>query len=350
MLKYALLAAAAAVFAAPALAQADVELEGTIDSYDHPTRTLVVMGMQVEIPTTASVHSPAADRADTGLNLNQFLKGTQLPGRARMGFLGGTAIVVGTFDRAAGKVIADDISVEPGENVSLGEITSAFCTSINCDAPGDYIRGNTKVGGAPGPAIIPIRDVRMPASPVGDEGGFALNLTGQTLTGLGYVAEGYYGTSPVSVGSSAGTVSEEAFHYFLFNLTAPAPQLILHKDIREVGIERAQCRVAKDFEVRGNVHTRINPTSPTGVRADTIAPNSGVLQLQYTLNGVLNRANSAVATPDAANNALGGYRIRFNIAGACPENITVRWLPAANSANGQAYASYENFPVDIRLD
>ena len=74
------------------------------------------------------------------------------------------------------------------------------------------------------------------------------------------------------------------------------------------------------------------------------------MQAQYTLNGVLNRANSAVAITDAANPAIGGYRVRFNVPGACPENILVRWLPAANSANTLAYASSDSFAVDIRLD
>ena len=74
------------------------------------------------------------------------------------------------------------------------------------------------------------------------------------------------------------------------------------------------------------------------------------MQVQYTLNGVLNRANTAVAITDAANPAIGGYRVRFNVPGACPENILVRWLPAANSANTLAYASSDSFAVDIRLD
>ena len=350
MLKHIVLAASAALLAAPAFAQAvplDVELEGIIDNWDNPTRTLTVMGMQVDVPSSVVLESPAATRAETGLNQNLWFRGATLPGRTRAGFMGGTAIVTGTFDATAGKIVATSIVMEPGENVALGAITANRCTNINCDAPGDYIRGNTKPGGGPGPAMIPIQDIRMAAKPVADEGGFALDFTNVSLAGLGYVAEDYCGTSPVSVGSPTGTVSELAFHYFLFNMTAPAPQLLLNKTIREIGIERAQCRVAKDFEVRGNVHTRVNPN---GTRNDTIAPNNGVVQVQYTLNGVFNRANSAVAVVDAANPALGGYRVRFNVAGACPENIVVRWLPAANWANNLAYASMDPFAVDIRLD
>ena len=348
MLKHIIIAASAAFFAAPAFAQVvDVELEGIIDNWENTTRTLTVMGMAVDVPASVTLESPAATRAETGLNQNLWFRGATLPGRTRAGFMGGTAIVTGTFDPAAGKILATDIVMEPGENVALGGITANRCTTINCDGAGDYIRGNTKPDGTPGPAMIPIQDIRMKAKPVGDEGGFALDFTNVNLTGLAYVTEGYYGTSPVSVGSPGGAVSELAFHYFLFSLAAPAPQLLLNKTIREVGIERAQCRVAKDFEVRGNVHTRVNPN---GTRNDTITPASGVVQVQYTLNGVFNRANSAVAVVDAANPALGGYRVRFNVAGACPENIVVRWLPAANSANNLAYASTAPFAVDIRLD
>ena len=351
MLKHIILAASAAFFAAPAFAQApDIELEGTIQSWNTASRTLEVMGMQVYVPDTANVHSPVTSRAETGLSAQAWFKGVALPGRNQLGFMQGTAIVIGTWDAAAGRVVADEVTVEPGENVSLGVITSGFCTTINCDGPDDYLRGNSKVGGGPGPAMLPIRDVRMAAGPVGDEGGFPLNLTGADMNGLGYVAEGYYGNAAISANASGGAVSEKAFHYFLFNLLAPAPQLLLNKADREVVISRAQCRVAKDFEVRGNVHTRVNPTSPTGARADTIAPNSGVVQVQFTLNGVLNRANSAVAITDAANPALGGYHVRFNVAGACPENILVRWLPTANSANNLAYASSASFAVDVRLD
>ncbi len=86
------------------------------------------------------------------------------------------------------------------------------------------------------------------------------------------------------------------------------------------------------------------------MRNETIAPNSGVVQVQYTLKSVLNPANGAVAITEAANPALGGYRVRFNVAGTCPENVVVRWLPAANSANNLAYASSDGFAVDVLFD
>lgn len=350
MFKYAILAASAALFAAPAFAQvvpADVELEGQVLSWNNTTRILNVMGMQVYVPTTATTQSPAATRVGSGLNWNQWFRGAIFPGRTQVGFMGGTAIVIGTFDAATNRIIADDVTIEPSENVSLGVITSSLCTTTRCDGPSDYLRGNTAPGGGPGPAMLRITDVRMPAGEIADEGGFALNLAGVDLAGVGYGAEGYYGNVAVATNSAAGPVSERAFHYFKFDLLTPQPQLLQNKTIREVSIERAQCRVANDFEVRGSVHSRVNPN---GTVNDTVRPNNGVVQVQYTLNGVLNRANSAVAVPIGVNSPIGGYRVRFNLAGACPENIVVRWLPAANSVNTLAYASTPNFPVDIRLD
>lgn len=355
MLKHIVLAASAAFFAAPALAQAPgVELEGTTTNWDNASRTLEVMGMQVYVPDTAVVHSPVTSRADTGLNANQWFRGASLPGRNPAGFMQGTAIVVGVWDAAAGRIVADDVAVEPAENVALGVITGSFCTTANCDGAGDYLRGASKVGGGPGPAMVPIRDVRMAAGPIGDEGGFALNLAGVNLNGLEYVAEGYYGDIAVPTGSSTGTVSERAFHYFNFDLAAVSPQFLVNKTAREVSVGRADCRVGTDFEVRGFNHSRV---SATGAYADTVRPNNGVIQVQYTLNGVLVRqsaASTAIAAPPvaaaAANSPVGRYRVRFNVAGACPANINVYWLPAANSPISAAYASVLDAEVDIRLD
>lgn len=351
MIKHLLLAATAMVCtAAPALAQAvpaDIELEGIVLSWDGNTRILDVMGNQVFVPATATTSSPAATRGETGLSFTQWFRGLQFPGRGQVGFMGGTAIVTGTYDFTTNRIVADDVVIEPGENVSLGVITSSFCTTVRCDGPGDYLRGNTSVTGDPGPAMLRLTDPRMPAGEIGDEGGFALSLAGVNLNGFGYVAEGYYGSNAVPTNSSTGPVSQRAFHYFKLDLLTPHPELLQNKTIREAAIERAQCRVAKDFEVRGSIHSRVNPD---GTINDTITPANGVVQVQYTLNGVLNRANSAVATPIAAGSPIGGYRVRFNVAGACPSNVTVRWLPLVGSNNANAYASAVNFPVDVRLD
>lgn len=352
MLKHIILAASAAVMAAPAMAQAvpiGVELEGVIESFDNATSTMVVMGMQVQASNATVMKTPTTTRAQTGLAMGPFVKGAMLPGRNRNGFILGTAIVIGTWDTAAQKIVADEITMEPSENVALGVITASWCTTLNCDGSSDYVRGNTRLGGGPGPAMLPIRDPRLAAGSVGDESGFAINLTGVNLNGIPYAAEGYYGDVAVNVpaATGGGTVAEKAFHYFLFDLVGYFPELLRNKTVREANAFRAQCRVGKDFEVRGHVHTLV---TDTGAVSGSILPTSGVVQVQYPVNGVLQRFSAAATLVDVGS-PIGIYRVRFTPPGnVCPETIDVRWLPAANSANTAAYASVTGYPVDIRVD
>lgn len=352
MLKHVILAAAAVVFAAPALAQAapiGVELEGEIGAFENTTNTLFVMGMAVQITNATVLQTPTTTRASTTLGIGPFIRGATLPGRSVGGFIKGTAIVIGSWDAAAQRIVADEVTMEPSENVALGVITAASCTTANCDGATDYVRGNTKGNGDPGPAMLPIRDQRLAAGSVGDESGFAISLAGMNLTGIPYAAEGYYGDTAVSVpGSTAGsTVAERSFHYFLFDLVGYFPELLRNKATREVNAFRAQCRAGKDFEVRGHNHTLI---TSTGGQQGTIAPTAGVISVQYTVNGVAQRFNAAATAVDVGS-PVGIYRVRFTPPGnTCPDTINVRWLPAANSVNTAAYASTLDYPVEIRLD
>lgn len=352
MLKHFIMAAAAVVFSAPALAQAApiaVELEGVIESYDHPTRTLTVMGMKVEITDTTVLQSPTTNRAATGLGINAWMKGNRFRGLARNGFLDGTAIVIGTWDEALRKIVATEVTMEPGENVNLSVITNNYCSTANCDAAGNYMRSATKADGSYGPAMVPIRDPRLAAGTINDESGFAISLAGVNLNGRPFAAEGYYGPVEVAVTNpnGPGTVLEKAFHYFLFDLVGYFPDLLITKNAREANAFRAQCRVGKDFEVRGHVHTTV---SATGVGNDTIQSTSGVVQVQYTVNNVLQRFSAAATAVDVGS-PVGIYRVRFTPPGnTCPETINVRWLPAANSLNTAAYASTLDYPVEIRAD
>lgn len=352
MFKHIFLAAAAVVFSAPALAQAvpiDVELEGVIENYDHPTRTLTVMGMQVEITDTTVLQSPTTTRAATGLGINAWMKGVRFRGLARNGFLDGTAIVIGTWDAALRKIVATEVTMEPGENVNLSVITNNYCATVNCDGPLDYMRSATKPDGTYGTAMVPIRDVRLANGTINDESGFAISLAGMNLNGRPFAAEGYYGPVEVSVVNpyGSGAVMEKAFHYFIFDLVGYFPDLLITKNQREVNAFRAQCRVGKDFEVRGHIHTTV---SDTGVQTGTIGPANGVVQVQYPVNGVLQRFSAAATAVDVGS-PIGIYRVRFTPPGnTCPETIDVRWLPAANSVNTAAYASTLAYPVEIRAD
>jgi hypothetical protein len=353
MFKYGLLAAAAAVLAGPALAQAvapDIELEGTIENYVGSTRMLTVMGTEVYVPPTATIHSPTTTQPASGISVTQWFRGATFQGRTRIGMLGGTAIVVGEWDAAAGRIVAHDVFTEPSENVSLGVITDNFCSNSRCNGAFDFIRTNSKPGGGPGPAMLPITDPRMAADRIRDETGFDLNMTGVNMRGLGYAAEGFYGNAPVPVrnGTSGGAVSENAFHYFLFDLVEPSPQFFLNKTVRELSVLRTDCREGNDnFEIRGFIHSRV---SPDGTVNDTIRPNNGVVEVFYNrANGQLVRAN-ATATVLAANSPIGIYRIRFDQPGGeCPATIGVRWVQTANQANPNVYAQVTGVATEIRL-
>lgn len=345
MLRTTLLATAATLLCAPALAQPiGVELEGTINDFVNATSTLTVMGTQVYVPPTATLHSPTTERTDINHSLNGWFRGFALPGRTRPGMLGGTAIVLGYWDEAANRIVADDVFTEPAENVLIGAITSNWCTTPNCDGPGDYIRGNSAPGGGPGPAMTPITDRRMTAGPLTDEAGFAINVSGLNLRGRGFASHGYFGTAPVTVPTTTGgTASENAFHYFELGLIEPAPELYVNKDQREISVIRTRCTVGDRFEVTGHVHTRVNAA---GVRNDTLAPNSGVVVVQFVNGAGQQVRQGAAAAPIVANSPIGKFRVRFDT-NFCPETYTLRWLPATNSAVAQAYANLFSVPIDI---
>ncbi len=347
MIKYALMAAAAACVTAPAFAQAapvEVELEGIFDNYTNATRTLTVMGMQVEVNEATFIHSPTTDRREQNMSYQMWFRGDTLAGRTRVGMLGGTAIVIGVWDPATNKIIANDVFTEPSENVALGVVTSSWCTSANCNAPGNYLRGNSTPDGAPGPAMIPITDRRMAAGDVLDEAGFRLNLAGVNMNGRAYAAEGYYGNKALPVLNSTGNwVNEQAFHYFLFGMANVTPELYLNKNQREVSILRTRCNVGDRFESSGHIHTTMNAS---GVDNDTLNANSGVISVQYTnAAGQLVRVNGGAATAIAGAGAVGRFRVRFDT-NFCPETYTVRWLPNANSPDSAAYASLTDIGID----
>lgn len=355
MFKHTILATIAATcFAAPAFAQAapvEIELEGEILSYNNVTRTLDIMGMKVEIPTTTRLSSPTNPRPVPGLTIHQWFNGVPFPGRALNGMIGGTGIVLGIWDAARNVLVASEVAAEPSENVIIGVVTGNWCSTANCDGATDYIRGNTNTAGAPGPAYLPIRDIRMPAGPVKDETGFALNLSGANLRGLAYASEGYYGDIPVTVqtGTSGQTVQERSFHYFIFDLIEPSPQFFLNKTAREISVLRTDCRTGERFEMTGHIHSRVNPN---GTVNDTVRPNNGVVEVVYTQpNGTVVRRNTT-ATVLAANSPIGRFRARFDAPGGfCPTAVTVRWVPTANQVNPTTiYASMGNVPVEVRTD
>lgn len=75
---------------------------------------------------------------------------TSLPGRSSQeGFIGGTALINGlTANDPANTtglgIVAEDIFVEPAENVLLGEVSGNSCFAPTCDAGGLEISGVTR--------------------------------------------------------------------------------------------------------------------------------------------------------------------------------------------------------------
>jgi hypothetical protein len=184
---------------------------------------------------------------------------------------------------------AADMFVEPAENVTVGTVTEANCTTANCVGGGSILRIN-------GARMVPIRDPRMPAGPVTNEFGFAVNLTNATnLVGRPAEAEGYF--------------ANNRFFYFLMSVSG-AP---LANTNPEVSIQRAQCTNDPDgisLDVLGSTHPR------NGVV--TITDGAG------TEFGTINPINPGVA-------GFGSFtfRLRNDLAfTTCPDNVTVNFRTA----------------------
>ena len=100
------------------------------------------MGVTVAIPATAFINPLARALAPV-----ELADSTSLPGRSSQeGFIGGTAIINGlTANDPANTtglgIVAEDIFVEPAENVLLGEVSGNSCFAPTCDAGGLEISG-----------------------------------------------------------------------------------------------------------------------------------------------------------------------------------------------------------------
>jgi hypothetical protein len=208
---------AAVVATIPAAhAQVPVEIEGPISAVEDNldgTGTITVMGMTIQIPATAVITTPT-----TTLTMAQLADPSPLPGRTQAGFIGGTAIAVGTVD-ADGQVTAESVFTEPAENVILGVITS--------NAPDPLTMNNVP--------IVLLSDSRMPAGPPLNDLGLEIVLDNIPL-GTAAAVGGYFD------GTNFQAFSLEAAG------AAPADQTPL------VGITRAAGRNGGGrLEVRGGL-------------------------------------------------------------------------------------------------
>lgn len=277
---FTLITAAALASVAPvAHAQVPLQVEGTIVDIGpngNGGAIITVMGMEIEIPAGTPISSPTKQ-----LTVSQLLNAAPLPGRSQPGFVGGTAIISGISE--PGDRIAEEVFVEPAENVVLGQITDSMEIE---DMP-----------------FVLINDTRIPAAPIRNGFGFEI-LASSLAAGMPASAEGYF---------SAGV-----FYAFLVEVDGGT---LKNAGVREVSIQRAECRQRTngqlELEVRGATH---NPATGT-VSITTVGPNPFVY-------------GTATVTPDADNPAFGTYRFTRRAAGigTCQPEIAARFGTAIATA------------------
>jgi hypothetical protein len=178
--------------------------------------SITVLGVVVDIPAGITIVTPTAT-----LSMAQVADPTPLPGRIQPGFIGGTAIINGTA--VAGVNTADDMFLEPAENILGADITSIPPAPI-------------EVGGVLMNAIM---DARLPADPIANLYGFEVDPA-TVPTGGDATAEGYFSNDGSGV-----------FQYFGLAVTGGD---ILNPGVTDVSITRAQCRAG------------VNPGDPINLR------------------------------------------------------------------------------------
>lgn len=93
------------------------EVEGTLVSVNGDGTTISVMGIEADV-SNASITSPTGS-----LTPSQLADTTPFPGRSQPGFVGGTAVPVGSVNADGTNFVADSLFVEIAEHVVLGPVT-----------------------------------------------------------------------------------------------------------------------------------------------------------------------------------------------------------------------------------
>lgn len=301
----------AALLGPPAYSQVvtplPAEIEGPIDSVrilDNGTAVMRVMDIRVNIRPGTPITSPTAT-----LTLEQLADPTPLPNRTQAGFVRGTAIVTGTTS-SNGVITADNVFVEPAENVVLGVITAN-------DA------GTIQLNGMP---VSFLADPRIPAVPLKNAFGFEIIPT-SVPPGTAASVEGYY----------AG----EIFNAFLMEvdgggqLVNPNPQIsILRAQVRE---RTPNNQRGDEVDVRGAVTTaHVAP----GVTTQTIR----VFRVD---NGTQRAIGTTTATLDPATPGFASWN--FRIETAPTNNVVLGTAPtllrARNISAGAGNVTTEIVPV-----
>jgi hypothetical protein len=282
-----------------ALAQeVPVEIEGPIDAIEcldpaalppdcdqgDPAGVLMtVMGIQVQVPEGTPIASPTRS-----LNSRLLSRPARLPGRRDRGFVGGTGIIIGrsTVDG----VIADDVFVEPAENVILGEITANNPPAI----PVDNEPSGIELQGVP---IVFLHDNRMAFDAVKNTCGFEVDQA--SLVDEPASVEGYLGQL------------DDNFYAFLMEVeggTLVEPGL-------QVSITRARC-------------------DGDGGRLEVLGcgtVTAGDVRISAPGQGIVARADLEAGDP-----GFGAYRARVDVedlpGGVCPSRVSARLTVGGETA------------------
>jgi len=197
------------------------ELEGPLTAVDQAAQTIEVMGSTVDVS-----HASFASPTDS-LTLAD-LAGEPLPGRGDTpGFLGGTAIVMGSAPSSGGPVVAEEVFVEVAENVVVGAVTEN-----TVPAGGTLADGTFAVQGV---SVSSIDDDRFSLRVVAEGSDVAVDL-GSVPTGSAASVEGHWGSDGTlyahTIEASDGAVTSG-----------------------ETTIDRAECDPEGRFELRGSSST-----------------------------------------------------------------------------------------------
>lgn len=330
-----------------------VEIEGPLSSYTASTSTsgeLLVMNAPIQVNANTAFVSPTGERTTTAnpnnplrtMTVTQWMRGATMDGRRRPGLLGGTVIVTGEFNTATGTLVASEVFSDVAENVMLGVITDSSCSELNCDGPGDYIRGNN------GPAFVPNKDPRITAGPLTDAGLFQIDARKASLVGTVDVpttfgGEGYFSDDKIDVGGAL----EQAIVYWAFELGENRPDLVATPGDAEISSLRIRCTEGGRLEVRGFVHAPMDELgNPVGIAGQPTSGGDGFIRvvMDFNRDGII--TPNEIIDGDAPTADLpatyGVYRVREDVT-VCGTSADVYWMP---NGGGPEYARKLNVPID----
>lgn len=317
-----------------------IELEGPISNVTDNgdgSGSITVMGIVVDIPDGTPINTPTRE-----LTIDQLADPTLLVGRTEDGFLGGTAIIIGDSDGIFHT--AEDVFVEPAENVVLGIITDANCpipgAADNPDRARFRLCANNSIenlGTATRRLTNGNTNRRMPADHPFNELGFQINL-GLThgaglLIGASVGMEGYF---------AGGRLNWFAFEYAGIGV-------LRREDRPEISILRAQCRERDDrgieLDVTGAVHLPFRE-DPTGTQVRIRVPGGEVFGT-VDVTPILPEEDPLPGEPPAAIE-FGEYDFELDEDPNfidCPDTIRAIFLDGVPGANARV-----NGEVDVRAD